>query len=329
MDVNLAVVGLGRVGSIHARNAFKADGINLKCLVDADIEKAEEFAKELNCRATSDFQSALDDPEINAVLVGTPTLTHYDYVKRALLSGKDVFAEKPLGVDIDQIDECYQLAEEGGKILFLAFQRRFDPAFGELIQAARSGKLGEVQFARSTSRDSPMPSIDYLKTSCGIFHDCLVHDLDMICQVLDEYPVEVHTHAHCFIPEIAAIDDVDTVLVSLKFASGAIGSIEVSRRSNYGYDQRLEALGSEGMYEVRNPTSDSLLRSSDGGAQGTPIPFSFPQRYRVAYNDELLAFGRCVAERSPSPVTHEQSRLNFLIAEAMEESLKKGAPVRL
>ena len=140
MDVNLAVVGLGRVGSIHARNSFKANGINLKCLVDADLGKAEEFAKELSCRASSDFQLVLDDPEINAVLVGTPTLTHYDYVKRALLSGKDVFAEKPLGVDIDQIDECYRLAEAGGKILFLAFQRRFDPAFGELIQADRSQK---------------------------------------------------------------------------------------------------------------------------------------------------------------------------------------------
>lgn len=327
MSVNLAVIGLGRVGTIHARNAFEDPGLSLACVVDSDEEKAHRFAKELHCQAIVDPQSVFDNPEIDAVAVCTPTLTHYELVMRSLDSGKDVFAEKPLGVDLGQIDECYGLADQEDRILFLAFQRRFDPAFAALIRSARAGELGQLQFVRSTSRDSPMPSLDYLKTSCGIFHDCLVHDLDLICQTLDEYPVEVHTHAHCFNPEIAAIDDVDTVIVSMKFASGAIASIETSRKSVYGYDQRLEVLGSDGMWEVANPSSDSLRQSTGAGRSLSSIEYSFPQRYRIAYRKELLAFAQCVRERIEAPVSHEQARMNYIVAEAMEESYRTNRSV--
>ena len=329
MSVNLAVVGLGRVGTIHARNAFEDPGVSLACVVDSDFEKAQRYAEELDCEAQNDGREIWGNPDIDAVAVCTPTLTHYDLVKAALENDKDVFAEKPLGVDLAQIDECYQMARDRKKILFLAFQRRFDPAFSGLIRRARAGELGQLQFVRSTSRDSPMPTIDYLKTSCGIFHDCLVHDLDLICQTLDAYPLEVHTHAHCFNPEIDAIDDVDTVLVSMKFASGAIASIETSRKSVYGYDQRLEVLGSEGMMEVTNPQSDSLMRSSGKGRSLSPIEYSFPQRYRIAYREELLAFARCVGDRSDAPVSHEQARMNYIVAEAMEESHRTGRPIKV
>lgn len=329
MSINLAIVGLGRVGTIHARNAYREADLGLSWVVDADVDKARAFGDELNCRWTADIREVLADPDVTGVAVCTPTLTHYDYVKQALEAGKHVFAEKPLGIDLEQIDECYGLADERKRILFLAFQRRYDPAFAKLIATARSGELGQVQFVRSTSRDSPMPSIDYLKTSCGIFHDCLVHDLDLICQSLEAFPIEVHTHAHCFNSEIEAIDDVDTVHVSLKFASGALASIETSRRSEYGYDQRLEILGSGGMGQVENPVSDSLLRSTKKGSEMSPIEHSFPQRYRVAYREELKAFGRCVREGATAPVTHEHARMNYVVAEAMEISHREGRPVTL
>lgn len=180
----------------------------------------------------------LKDLEVDAVIITTPTDLHESYVRRSL--NKAVFCEKPVCAGIDAIKDCYDLANKVKLPLFCAFNRRFDPAISKLREQVREGKVGKVYHVKMTSRDAPLPSIDYLKISNGIFHDCGVHDIDVVCLVVGEKPVGVFAQGSAFDPEIRAIGDLDTVAIVLKFPSGALASIELNRHSHDGYDQRLE-----------------------------------------------------------------------------------------
>ena len=186
------------------------------------------------------FQVVLKDPEVDAVFVTTPTDSHESYVVRALNAKKAVFCEKPIAPEIKAINDCYNLASKVNIPLFCAFNRRFDPALSRLNEQVREGKIGKVYHIKMTSRDAPLPSIAYLKISNGIFHDCAVHDIDMVCLVVGERPVGVFAQGSAFDPEIEAIGDLDTVAIVLKFPSGALASIELNRHSHDDYDQRLE-----------------------------------------------------------------------------------------
>ena len=180
------------------------------------------------------------DPEVDGVVVATPTDSHEYLVRKALQAHKAVFCEKPVATDLSRIKECYILAEEVGRPLFCAFNRRFDVSMSRLQSQVRDGAIGKVYQIKATSRDSPLPSMAYLKISNGIFHDCAVHDVDMACWVVGERPVSVFAQGSAFDPEIGAIGDVDTAAIVLKFPSGVLASIDISRHSQYGYDQRLE-----------------------------------------------------------------------------------------
>ena len=174
------------------------------------------------------------------MIVATPTHSHETYVRRALQAKKAVFCEKPVAVDMNRLRECYNLAEEVKCPLFCAFNRRFDLGMSRLRDQLKQGRVGKLYQIKTTSRDSPSPGIDYLKISNGIFHDCAVHDIDMVCWVVGERPIGVFAQGSAFDPEIGALGDVDTVAIVLKFASGVLASIDLSRHSQYGYDQRLE-----------------------------------------------------------------------------------------
>ena len=182
----------------------------------------------------------VEDPAVDAVVVATPTDTHEHYVKQALIAGKAVFCEKPIAGDIEDTAHCYDVAAAMGQPLYCAFQRRFDLGYSKIHRQVREGKLGKIHQVKTTSRDSPVPSIDYLKISHGMYHDCAVHDIDLICWVLDEEPEGVIAQGTTMDPKIAALGDVDTIAIILKFPSGALATINLSRHSSYGYDQRLE-----------------------------------------------------------------------------------------
>ncbi len=207
----------------------------------------------------SDVADAVSRDEIDAVIVATPTDAHEDCVMAALAAGKPVLTEKPLARHVSQIDACFRLAEQRGLPLFVAFQRRFDPSFAELVRAVHAGQIGQLQFIRSVSRDNPIPSVDYLRISGGIYHDCVVHDLDMICHLAGEPPIELTAFGSSFINEIGELDDHDNVVATLSFASGLLASIDVNRHSIFGYDQRLEAFGSQGMLLAENQHRTSVL----------------------------------------------------------------------
>ena len=177
---------------------------------------------------------------MDGVIVTTPTETHEQIVKQALLAGKAVFCEKPIAGNIEDTARCYDVAAAVNRPLYCAFQRRFDLGFMKIHRQVREGKIGKIHLLKTTSRDSPRPTIDQLKNCRGLYHDCGVHDIDLICWVLGEEPEGVIAQGTTMDPEIAAIGDIDTIAIILKFPSGVLATIDLSRHSSYGYDHRLE-----------------------------------------------------------------------------------------
>nr|CAD7459065.1 unnamed protein product [Timema tahoe] len=276
--INIAIFGIGRAGSIHLSNLARNPRAEVVYIVD-DVEgKSENFKRywkldKVTFLKSSEANKVFNDPNlvscepyestetlmgnlinkvnlclptlflayrVDAVVVASPTYTHEDIVRKSLEKGKAVFCEKPVAEDIASTKRCYEEAKKVGKPLFTGFNRRFDPAYSELRDRARKGEVGHIQTIKVCSRDSPLPPINYLKHSGGIYHDCAVHDIDIMCWVLGEYPTQVAAIAHTHTPEIAALKDHDTVAMVLKFPSGTTGMIDLSRNSCYGYDQRLE-----------------------------------------------------------------------------------------
>lgn len=324
--IGVGLFGLGRAGSFHLESLRLSREAELRWVFDIDADKSRSCAQRTGCRAAHSAEEILADPDVHAVIVATPTCEHYDYVIAALQAGKSVLTEKPLGISLDEIDRCFA-ATSPERVLFVAFQRRFDPSFAELLDRARSGQVGTVQFVRSVSRDNPVPSIDYLRTSRGIFHDCVVHDLDMVCQLVGDRPVRVAAFASNFLPDIAALDDFDNATVSLEFANGALATIDVNRASAFGYDQRIEVFGDGGMLEAGNHPRTSVARITREGRLGAPIDHSFPTRYREAYLAEFREFLACVRGEKPVPITHGEVRLNHQLADAAEEAARRRCVV--
>ena len=327
--LRIALFGLGRAGKFHLQSLRLASDLKLVYAVDVDERLARKVAAQHDCQWSTDRSAVLKDASIDAVIVATPTHTHYDYIIESLQAGKAVFTEKPLGIGMKEIDDCYQKAAEAELPLFLGFNRRFDPSFADLARRVREGEIGQIQILKTTSRDSPLPTIDYIKTSHGIFHDCIVHDLDLVRFISQQDPIEVFSYGSSFIPEIGAVGDIDTVLVSLKFPSGLLSSIDISRHAVYGYDQRLEAFGDRGMVQAENRSPLSTRVSGIEAVSSPPIEFSFPTRYREAYLRELEVFRDCLLENKPLPVTYEDARKNYILAVAAEKSFKIGKPVSI
>ena len=314
----IAVLGLGRAGSFHLESLRQSSAAALVSVFDTDEKRAQETAQQQVCSAAKSAEEAIANPAVDAVVVSTPTDTHFDYVVAALEAGKPVFSEKPLGRRLEQLDTCYELAEQKGLPLFVAFNRRFDPSFASLITQVHDGGIGDLRFVRTVSRDSPLPSMDYLRISGGIFHDCMVHDLDMICQIACETPSHVSAFASSFVEEIGDMNDYDNVVASLTFPSGVVASIDVNRDSVVGYDQRVEAFGSGGMLQADNWHNTSVTHATPTGFSRPLIDHSFPTRYREAYRIELDYFVECLEGKRSVPVTHQDVRVNHLLACGLE-----------
>ncbi len=329
MEIAVSLIGLGRAGGFHLESIRTLPGVRLAQVYDTDTRRAEEVATQTGGRVAKDPEEATAADDVDAVVVSTPTSTHFSFVTAAVGAGKPVLSEKPLGTNLEEIDHCFALAEEHRVPLLVAFQRRFDPSFAAAIEACRSGELGEIRFIRSVSRDHPIPSLEYLASSGGILHDCVVHDFDLVCQVAGEEPEEVFCFGANRIPEIEGIGDLDHLVVSLRFASGLLASIDISRFGAHGYDQRIEILGERGMLQTENwPGTTAALTTRDGTTT-SPIDYSFPTRYRDAYRREFECFLDCVRGDRESPVTHAEVRLNHKLADAACASVEQGRPIRL
>jgi myo-inositol 2-dehydrogenase/D-chiro-inositol 1-dehydrogenase len=322
----LALFGAGRIGRIHARNAMAQAGLTLKYIVDPVAEAAEALAAETGA-ASASVDQALADPEVAGVIVASATDTHLDYCLRIAETGKAIFCEKPIDLDLARARAAAPRLATAR--LLLGFNRRFDPHFQALKARLESGAVGRLETLNITSHDPAPPPVAYIKVSGGLFRDMAIHDFDMARWLLGEEITEVFAAASCLVdPAIGEAGDVDTARTLLRTASGRLCLISNSRRSGYGYDQRIEAFGSAGMVRAGNVTETTLQTWTEQGAAAAPFQNFFLDRYSGAYRAEMAHFAEVLAGAAPS-VGLNDGLAALALAEAAGESARTGAVVRL
>jgi myo-inositol 2-dehydrogenase/D-chiro-inositol 1-dehydrogenase len=330
--LRVAILGAGRIGQVHARAiAHRIPAARVVGVADPRLDAAQALAAELGIpEVSSDPAELIAHPEVEAVLVCSSTDTHADLVVQAARAGKHVFCEKPLDLDLARIDEVLAEVERAGVQLMLGFNRRFDPDFARLRALVAAGAVGRPEMLRITSRDPAPPPAEYVAVSGGMFLDMTIHDFDMARFLMGEEVVELHTTAAVLVdPAIGEAGDVDSAIISLRFADGALGVIENSRRAVYGYDQRAEVLGSTGRVANGNHAADSVRLSDAAGLHAPPLLDFFMQRYTAAYEAEIRAFVDAVRGGGAPPVGGHDGRMAVVLGLAAKRSLELGRPVAI
>jgi myo-inositol 2-dehydrogenase/D-chiro-inositol 1-dehydrogenase len=312
------------------KNILGNQRLRLKWVVDVSLDFVKEAIRGLpDVKGTTDFTEAFNDPSVHGVVVCTPTSDHKKVILAALRAGKPVMCEKPISLSLEETDECYAESKKLNVPLLCGYQRRSDPSFSTLHDQCKQGVIGTVQVVKTTSRDNPVPTLAYLKISGKIFHDCGSHDFDLCRWITGEDPIEVSSYASAFNPDIKALNDWDTVVVTMKFPSGALGVVDLSRKAAYGYDQRIEVLGDKGMIQSNNQQRTSNLVHTEQGIASEPNLYSFQQRYEKAYAFELDHFADVVHGTAKPRLSHDDVRKVTLIADAAEQSAVLGRPVKV
>ena len=325
----VALVGAGRMGSLHASNIVASPRLGLAAIADHHEELAKKLAGELQTTARS-YEQILADPEIEAVIVASSTSSHLENVLLAVRAGKAVFCEKPLSLDADTLAGALPEIEGSARPVFVAFNRRFDPHLRELKRQLDAGAIGQLETLHIVNHDPATPRPDFIPRSGGLFKDFTIHDFDTASWLAGEDFVELYAAGACLIdPEIGALGDIDTAKLVLRSGGGKLCMISNSRRTGYGYDQRVELFGSEGALRVENVQETSVSKLGEQGTAGARFPFSFAERYADAYRNELDHFADILDGRA-SPSTGPRDSLRALrLADAADRSLKSGAPVKL
>ena len=330
--LRFAVLGVGRIGKIHAGNlATRVAGAELVALADVCAEELVRVAARLGVKQTyTDYRQALALAEVDAVAVCTPTDTHYQIILEAASAGKHIFCEKPVELAIEKIRQINEHVAKCGVQLMVAFNRRFDPNFAKVHELVRAGKIGQPHLLRITSRDPAPPPESYIRSSGGIFMDMTIHDFDMARYLIGSEVVEVYARAGVLVdPMFERAGDWDTAIITLSFANGAMGAIDNSRKAVYGYDQRVEVFGSGGMVAVANNTPDThVLFDASGVHSALPLYF-FMERYTESYLREVQAFVEAVLAGKPVPVTGQDGLAAVRIALATARSARENRPVKL
>ena len=329
--VNIAVIGTGRMGSVHVDNLVRhIPEAELSAVCDLRLEVAQAVADELGIRrVVQDYHELLSDPAIEAVLIAASTPAHAMIVRDAAAAGKHIFCEKPLALDLNDIDQALAAVEKAGVKLQVGFNRRFDKSFQRVRQVVQSGEIGRPCILHIISRDPEPPAMEFLRTSGGMFLDMSIHDFDMARYQLGEV-VEVYATGEVLIaPELNEFGDLDTTLVTLKFENGAIGMIDNSRQAVYGYDQRLEVLCSEGVAMANNESETTLYTGDRNGFHSARLPHFFIQRYADTYIEEVHQFLICVREDRPLPVSGMDGRMAVVLGMAAWKSYREKRPVQI
>jgi myo-inositol 2-dehydrogenase / D-chiro-inositol 1-dehydrogenase len=329
--INIAVIGTGRMGSVHTRNLVRhIPEANVVAVCDIRLEVAQAVADELGIRrAVRDYHELLMDKDIAALLIATSTDTHAFIVKEAAQAGKQIFCEKPLALDLLSIDEALAAVDKAGVKLQVGFNRRFDRSFRRVRELVTSGEIGRPCILHITNRDPELPTLSYVKAAGCMFLDMTIHDFDMARYQVGDVEEVYAAGAVLINPELGEAGDVDTDVVTLRFANGALGVIDNSRQAVYGYDQRLEVFGTAGSAKAENEAVDTVVHSNTAGIHSAKPPHFFMQRYAETYVTELREFIECVAGDKTPPVTGRDGRLAVVIAHAAIKSWKENRPVRL
>ena len=328
--VRIGLIGCGRIGRMHAGLVGgEVPGFRLTAVADAVPAAAEGVAAATGARATSiDELLAADD--VDAVAICSSTDTHVDLVVAAAEAGKAIFCEKPVSLDLAQVDRAVAAVQAAGVPFMIGFNRRFDPGHKSVRDCVAEGGIGELHVLRITSRDPAPPPPEYVAVSGGIFLDMVIHDFDMARYVVASDVVEVYAQGTVRVdPRIGEAGDVDTAVTVLTHADGTLTTIDNSREAVYGFDQRVEAFGSEGMAVSDNPARHAGWRRTREATTGQPLPWFFLERYLESYRQEWQAFHAYLVDGGASPSGIEDARATTAVALAAGMSLREGRPVQL
>lgn len=331
-SVNIGLIGAGRIGRVHAENlVYRIPAANLLMVADVSADAAQQCAQTYQiAHATQDYRAILDNPDIHAVVICSATDTHAQIIAAAAAAGTHIFCEKPIDHNLTKIDQALAAVEQAGVKLQIGFNRRFDPNFRRVRAAIATGEIGQPHLLHIISRDPTPPPMDYIKASGGLFLDMTIHDFDMARFLIGSEVAEVYTAANALIdPAIGAVGDLDTAVVMLKFVNGVIGTIDNSRKAVYGYDQRVEVLGSGGSISIGNNYPNSAIINTDVCCRrDLPLNF-FMERYTESYVAEMTAFVDAVLNDTPAPVAGIDGRIPVVMGLAARLSYDENRPVRL
>ena len=329
--INLAVIGTGRMGSVHVANIVnKVPEANLVAVCDIRLDVAQAAADQWGIpRVVQDYHELLADESIEAVLIATTTSTHAEIIKDCAKAGKHIFCEKPIALDLARIDEALEAVKLAGVKLQVGFNRRFDKNFRKVKEIVMSGELGRPCLLKITNRDPELPSMELLRASGGLFLDMTIHDFDMAQFQIGEVSEVYATGSVLIDNELEGFGDIDTALITLKFKDGTLGSIDNSRQSVYGYDQRLEVFCLEGTAMAENEKENMVFKGNREGFRSSRVPNSFIQRYAPCYVEEVRQFMVSVRDDLPTPVTGEDGRKAVEIGYAAWKSFHENRPVKI
>ncbi|MDJ0631280.1 MAG: inositol 2-dehydrogenase [Rhodobacter sp.] len=327
--LNVGLLGAGRIGQVHAVNIAGHSNSHLAAVSDVHEPAAVALASKFGAQATSS-DGILADPAIDAVLIATSTDTHSELIEQATAAGKAVLCEKPVDLSLSRAQACLQAASATGRPVMVGFNRRFDPNFSALKADFDAGAIGKGEMLAITSFDPAPPPLDYVKVSGGLFRDMMIHDFDMACWMMGGAPETVTAKGACLVDrEIGAAGDVDTAAVILNWPDGRMAVIRNSRRAVYGYDQRLELLGSDGLLSAGNVLESTVEKATADGVSSAKPTYFFLERYMPAYAAEWAAFVEAVANGSDMPVPLAEGVAALAVADAAARSAETGGTIKV
>jgi len=328
--VNIALLGMGRIGKIHFKNIeqhFPAAKITVVADPLYDESLKEKYGDIIFSKNANEV---IASPEVDAILICTPTNSHADLIEKGIQNKKHIFCEKPMDLSLERTVALSSMAEDAGIKLMLGFNRRFDPDFMQAYKSVREGTIGDIQIVKITSRDPGLPPIDYIKNSGGLFMDMAIHDFDMARYIMGKEVVEVFSKGLNIIDKkVGEAGDIDTALTTLTFEDGTYAVIDNSRRAAYGYDQRLEIFGNGGMIQVENNLHNrNILYNEKGIHHALPLDF-FMDRYAKSYLNEMELFIDALINDKQTPVGAADGLKATQIAYAAKMSMENGRAVKL
>ena len=329
MSLNFAILGAGRIGQVHARAVASTPGARLVAIADPVAAAAEAVKTQYGCdiRTIDAIEASAD---VDAVVICTPTDTHADLIERFTKAGKAVFCEKPVDLSLARVQACLKAVEANKGKVMVGFNRRFDPDFMAVKAAIDAGQVGDVEMVTITSRDPGAPPAEYITRSGGIFRDMTIHDFDMARWLLGEEVESVFASASVLTDKkIGELGDFDSANVILRTASGKQAIITNTRRATYGYDQRIEVLGSKGMAQAENHGENRIVIADKDGFRAAPLLNFFMTRYIAAYANEIAAFVAAVNGGTETPTTTHDGLMALALAEAALKSVKDGRAVKV
>lgn len=330
--IKIGIIGAGRIGKVHTETIVQSiPEAEVVSIVDVNLSEAENLANKFGIASCSEnHKDIVDNPEIDAIVICSPTDTHAEYIIDAARAGKHIFCEKPIDLDLDTIQNALNVVDECNVKMMIGFNRRFDPNFKKIKQMVMDDKIGDPHILKITSRDPAPPPAEYVSASGGMFLDMTIHDFDMARFIVGSEVKEVYVKSAVLVdPEIGKQGDVDTAIINLEFENGALGVIDNSRKAVYGYDQRVEIFGSKGMIKVDNNAPDNHNFYSDNGVHASlPLNF-FMDRYIEAYTSEIKEFCSAVLKDESISVGGLDGLRAVMIGLAAKKSVEEKRPVKL